>query len=661
MVRHSIPAGEVVLVNLPPYSTQPWLSTGIVFLAGLLRREGVAARVVRAIATVGDVPPAVVEASFVTFLRDPTMEQRLDAMERASAEAPAFFEGMLAALLAGPERVFAFSVFRNNVDVSLLVARLLKRRRPGCTVIFGGPEAIEEPAALRLPWVDVVVGRNAEQVWLPLVRALLEGRPERAPQHPSLWLGPALDAGPRPRLPTALSAPPPPLIDYASLMPLLLGDTNPTIPVWLNLGCPYHCGFCSNQNIYGRFVRGDSDLVMEQLEEIVAAWHRLGADSDLNIQFSDPTTNVLPQQLDALLGRVAEAQRRWPTRPMLRGQTLFDQRVTEENVRVWVEANFTSVFFGLDSANDDQRRLLGKPGTRAHVEEAMRAFQRGGGRHLFFGLPVGMPGETRALFEENVGFIEWALGLGGVVEGVTILPYVFFLQGQDPTWSARNTGERRGLLWRMDAPGGDPAERAGRCMELFDRIGARTQATTPFPPALAWPMMLPDESPAALDAWFERHGRAHDQPDGGGGSRPVDPGQSARGRKEATPLLDEAEARSFALAWERGLAESPWKVEACECRVVSHTPSVIVLLTEAATARRVAVALQAHAEGRGAFARTPRFLISYLTSWRGGGCVFDAGVMARGLEIIRRWEAASARATSGDPGGALSDSRRRGP
>jgi len=635
MVRHSIPAGEVVLVNLPPYSTQPWMSTGIVLLAGLLRREGVAARVVRAVASVGDVPAAVLEASFFTFLRDPTMAQRMDAMERAYAGAPAFFDGLLDALLVGPERVFAFSVFRNNVDVSLQVARLLKRRRPDCTVIFGGPEAIEEPEALRLPWVDVVVGLHAEQLWLPLMRALLEGRPERLPRHPSLWLGPSLDAGPRAHLPTALPPPPPPHIDYAALMPLLLGDANPTIPVWLNLGCPYRCGFCSNQNIYGRFARGDIDRVMAQIEEIVEAWHRLDAAAGLTIQFSDATTNVLPQQFDALLRRVADAGRRWPTRPMLRGQTLFDQRVTEEGVRLWVEANFASVFFGLDAANDDQRRLLGKPGTRAQVEEAMRAYQRGGGQRLFFGLPVGIPGETRALFEENVGFVEWALGLTGVVAGVTILPYLFFLQGQDPNLSSRNTGERRGLLWRMDAPGGAPDERARRCMELFDRIGERTQATTPFPPALAWPMMLPDADPAALHAWFERHGRAHDQLDGDG--RGGDPGGPSGGRA-GPALLDEASLRDLALAWEQGLAGSPWTVEACECRVVSQTPSVVVLLAEAATARRVAVALQGHAEGRGAFARTPRFLVSYLTNWRGLGCVFDAGVLRRGLEIIRVWE-----------------------
>jgi len=636
MVRHSIPAGEVVLVNLPPYGTQPWMSTGIVFLAGLLRREGVAARVVRAVAAVADVPPAVVEASFATLLGDPPMELRLDAMERCYAAAPAFFDGILEALLAGPEGVFAFSVFRNNVDVSLWVARLLKRRRPGCTVIFGGPEAVEEPEALRLPWVDVVVGRNAEQVWLPLVRALLGDGPGRLPQHPSLWLGPALAAGQRVGLPTALPPPPPPHIDYAALLPLLLGDTSPTIPVWLNLGCPYHCGFCSNQNIYGRFARGDVDLVMEQLEEIVEAWHRLDAPMELNIQFSDPTTNVLPQQFDALLRRVVDARRRWPARPAMRGQTLFDQRVTEESVRLWVEANFASVFFGLDAANDGQRRLLGKPGTRAQVEEAMRAYQRGGGRHLFFGVPVGMPGETRALFEENAGFVEWALGLPGVVDGVTILPYMFFLQGQDPTWKDRNTGARRGLLWRMDAPGGAPDERARRCMELFDRIGGRTQATTPFPPGLAWPMMLPDEDPAALHAWFERHGRAHDQLDGGAAPRPDRP--TGR-RAEPDAFLGDSETRSLALAWERGLSASAWTVEACECQVVGQTPSVVVLLAEAATARRVAVALQAHAAGRGAFARTQRFLVSYLTNWRGDDCVFDRALMASAVEIVARWEA----------------------
>src|SRR5262245_61816556 len=103
---------------------------GVVLHYALLAAAGIRARVVRPIGPPFAVPSEVLHASLVTFTFDPPLEDRLLALDRAYRTAPAFFDGMLAELCKGGERVFGLSIFRNNVDVSLWIARALKERRP---------------------------------------------------------------------------------------------------------------------------------------------------------------------------------------------------------------------------------------------------------------------------------------------------------------------------------------------------------------------------------------------------------------------------------------------------------------------------------------------------------------------------------------------------
>src|SRR6185369_13514487 len=133
--RHSIPSGDVVLCNVPPYNTQPWLATGVVLHAALLAQVGVRARIVRPIDPPFVVPPGVMHASSVTLTCDPSMDARIAAMGDAYEADAAFFDGIVDELVAGGERVIGLSVWRSNVDVSLEVAKLLKARDPGISVI----------------------------------------------------------------------------------------------------------------------------------------------------------------------------------------------------------------------------------------------------------------------------------------------------------------------------------------------------------------------------------------------------------------------------------------------------------------------------------------------------------------------------------------------
>jgi radical SAM superfamily enzyme YgiQ (UPF0313 family) len=592
---------------------------GVVLHHAMLADAGIRARVVRPLDPPFTVPDDVAHASLTTLTFDPPMGARLRAMSDAYDVGPTFFDSIVDDLLVGGERVIGLSVFRNNVDVSLQVAKLVKERRPSAIVVLGGPEAIEAPSDLLLPFVDVVVGRDAECIIVPLMRSLLEGRLDRAVVLRNVWLH---EDGEPPGLRSPVPTPPLPVIDYTQLMSLFVGDPEPTVPMLLNWGCPYHCSYCSNRTTYGRFTRGTIERSLEEMDSAVAAWSRLhhGRPPGLTLQLSDGTTNAIARQLDALLLGVVEHRAGWDMRPAIRGQTLFDSRVTRERVHIWKEAGFQSTFFGLDAADDVLRRQLNRPGTLLQVRAAVETYAESGLGGLTFGVPVGVPGETEEHFARSCEFVDWAVGLGAGLESITVLPYVFFKSAQDPAFAELNRGSTRGLLWRSEGPGGDPAERGRRFMDLFDRIDGRVRAISPIPPYLALPAMLPTEDPARLEAWMDRHGRIFDQLRPGGG----------------IPSQTEAPDGMWARALEvlqRG-AGPRWRFEAFDHRAGELT----AVFRKADGTGRIAVQVQRLDTTKRSFAQTRNFNVSYLREWRGMRCELDATWLSDRVRDLRGHE-----------------------
>ncbi|MGZ3419705.1 MAG: B12-binding domain-containing radical SAM protein [Polyangiales bacterium] len=606
-MRHSIASGDVVLCNPPPYGTQPWLSMGVVLHHTLLADAGMRARVVRPLDAPFEVPSDIGHATNMTLTFDPTMEERLGAMERAT---PAFFERVVDDLLAGGESIVALSLFRNNSDVALHLARKIKERKPRIRVVLGGPEAIENPAALLQPWVDAVVGLDAEASMVPLMRALLDGD---VPSLRNVWT----HAGGDPRTRAPLPTPPMPTIDYSRITPLLQGDPEATVPMLMNWGCPYHCAYCSNRFTYGRFTQGSIERVIEEMDQIVATWRSIhqGAAPGLGLQLSDATTNAIPGQFDALLEVVRDRIPHWGMRPFLRGQTLFDARITKERVRLWDESGFHSTFFGLDGADDSMRKSLKRPGSLDQVREAVRTYVESGQKGLTFGVPVGLPGETEERFEESVRFVEWVLSLGGGIESITVLPYLMFRSAQEPSLLSIDADSPRGVLWRGEGPSGDPRVRAHRFMRLFDVIDGRVPVFCPIPPYLFLPAMLPDE-PERVAAWIARHGRSFDQ---------ITP------RKPA-PTLPRGTEWERAEKVMRAASNAAWAFEQLEWR-----PEALVAVFRQGD-RRVAVLLERREPARRSFAFTRDFNVSYLKEWRGSACIFDAGFLRARVEELRRSE-----------------------
>lgn len=634
--RNSIPAGDVLLANLPPYNTQPWLSMGVVLHYALLASAGIRARVLRPIDPPFKLPSVIEDGLLATYLFDPTLDERIERIEQLYAACPEPFDDIVKAILAGGERFVGLSVFRNSVDFTLWIARLVKRASPDTFIAIGGPEAIEDPELILLPWVDAVVGADAHAVIVPLVEAVLGGRIERAGSLRNIWLNPrlGLKAAP-PRLRAPLDIPPFPTIDYRPILRLFVGDTEPTVPLLLNWGCPYNCGFCSNRNTYSRFGVGKIERVLDEIDAIVHEWGTLHEGTSIpgiNLQLSDATTNALPKQFEALLEGFILRRPAWPANPRLRGQLLLDSRLTRRQVRLMIESGFSGAFFGLDSGSDAFRRQIGKPGKVADVAAALKLYHSEGARELNFGVPVGMPGETDEHFRETYEFVDWALGMKEAYQSVTVLPYVFFLSAQDPAYNRMNIGDKRGLLWRTDGPAGDPGERARRFMALFELVHGRALPLSPVPPYIALPAMLPDEDPARIERWLTRYGRQFDQ-------LMPNAHHPLQRDKTSTPSLN-ADDRvpepwsEVARIFRTSSPVAGWELEGlCLLDRPSEEGLVVAFRRTEGTDRACLLVERANPQKR-SFACNEHYNLSYLKKFNNSNCVFDAPLMRWGARML---------------------------
>ena len=175
--------------------------------------------------------------------------------EMATRIAPQFLTWALTAINWGQYKLVGFtSTFDQNV-ASLTMAKLIKDLYPDVTVVFGGANFDGEMGLEHLrafPFIDYVVIGEGEQTFLPLVRQILEGNTERAPDGVAYQQGGQIRFTPNPALFSDFAKTGPP--DYDDYYQLLakLGQTAQGLDRILlyegSRGCwwgeKHHCTFC---------------------------------------------------------------------------------------------------------------------------------------------------------------------------------------------------------------------------------------------------------------------------------------------------------------------------------------------------------------------------------------------------------------------------------
>lgn len=235
---------------------------------------------------------------------------------------------------AKPPAVVGFTCYMWNVERSLYIAKKLKEKAPGVTIVFGGPEMagehwLEESGGV----VDVVVRGEGEAAF----SRFLEDHKNGGPVHPLYYDKSPLD----------LSTLPNPYLEN-----IIEPVNREALFIETMRGCPYPCKYC----FYSKSYSGMRFLPPAHLPELFS----LAREKNVpELYIMDPSFNVTPGLKDRLETMAAFNSTMIPMHTEIRLES-----VTPELAGLMKKAGFASVEAGLQSVNETSLTLIGRDWNR---------------------------------------------------------------------------------------------------------------------------------------------------------------------------------------------------------------------------------------------------------------------------------------------------------
>jgi radical SAM superfamily enzyme YgiQ (UPF0313 family) len=264
-----------------------------------------------------------------------------------------------------------------HYDRALQLAGLC--REAGKPVAVGGPGASAAPERYRAAFDILFIG-EAEHTW---PRFLLDYRNGEWRSEYRQVGNISMEASPAPRWE-------------------LLRDTLDSYfcgAVQTTRGCPFDCEFCDVIYLYGRKARHKS---VDQVVEEVSSLAQLGL---RHIFFCDDNFIGNPSYAKRLLRRLIEFQERQPHSLGFFTQLTLNVAQDEELLRLLADANFYSVFIGIESPNVDSLVETNKPQNfRADMIAAIRKVHSYG-IPIRAGMIVGFDHDDARIFDQHVDFL----------------------------------------------------------------------------------------------------------------------------------------------------------------------------------------------------------------------------------------------------------------
>jgi putative methyltransferase len=236
------------------------------------------------------------------------------------------------AVAAGIENpsVLGLSLYVWNEERSLKLARLVKRKFPGCLVVFGGPQVpLQAQDWMEVnPHVDLLVHHEGEAPFLEILRRVVDGRRE--------WSGiPGVtyrtESGiardlPAASLPSLAGIESPYLkgfLDDCIEEAASLGRS-PAAVIETNRGCPYSCTFCDwGNNAFDRIRKFDDQKVMSEIRFL---GRKIG-----EIYAADANFGILPRDVEIAQELAAQADLQGKVHTI---QVIMAKQKTERTERI---------------------------------------------------------------------------------------------------------------------------------------------------------------------------------------------------------------------------------------------------------------------------------------------------------------------------------------
>jgi radical SAM superfamily enzyme YgiQ (UPF0313 family) len=266
------------------------------------------------------------------------------------------------------------------VQAQTLADIIRRAKARGKVVVAGGPGPTSLADRLLAAGCDFLVRGEAEGLMTTLVAALEAGQP-----------GGVLEAPDKPDLRTS------PIPSYN----LLKLDAYDAMVMQTSRGCPHDCEFCDVVAIYGRRPRYKSpDQVMAELEAIYnLGWRREIFISDDNFIGHKGHARAILDRLTPWMKSHGEPFGFWTQASIKLGQDL-------DLINRMTEANFSSVFMGIESLDDQALKTAGKYQNVQHsVVDALNTI-RDNGLDVVASFILGCDGEQAGAGARIARFVE---------------------------------------------------------------------------------------------------------------------------------------------------------------------------------------------------------------------------------------------------------------
>lgn len=201
---------------------------------------------------------------------------------------------ILSEILRESPDLLCFSVLTPTLDVSLQMAKAVRRKSPDTIIAFGGDHPSGDPGVIEIPYIDFVTVGEGEEARVGIVEAVrgrrdpktipstyckIDGATHFNPERTAV----DVDGLPRPQRQACF------LEDtrVGGLMNPFMTSQRSVAVVAATRGCPFSCIFCNNQLMWQSKVRRrNPDDVAEEIGELV---DRFGTNT---VFFTDLTFNA---------------------------------------------------------------------------------------------------------------------------------------------------------------------------------------------------------------------------------------------------------------------------------------------------------------------------------------------------------------------------------
>jgi len=330
---------------------------------------------------------------------------------------------------AEPEAV-GFSCYIWNIGFVLTVASAVKKLRPGCTILLGGPEvSFDAPELMkRHRFIDIIVRGPGEAPFRRFAEAFCNGEP--FDDTPSACIR-TPDGG----IKETPDAAPMPMEQLPFVYDDLSGYADRIIYYETSRGCPFRCAYCLSARTVTDFL--PEERAVQELEYFMRHDVR-------QVKLVDRTFNYPDDRARRIFAALIALKQKYPQSHTNFHFEISASLLSDETLAVLADAPPGLIQFevGIQSTHGETLRAVGRGHSTQAVLEKTARLCRMKNLHVHVDLIAGLPMETPESFAQSfndayrLGADRLQLGFLKVLKGSPL----------------REDAERYGIVYSDDAP-----------------------------------------------------------------------------------------------------------------------------------------------------------------------------------------------------------------